>query len=314
MSSTTNLLATPGLPIVGTVALTQGATVTVGAEWIASGEFELRASKSSATRVRLAFHRRHGRSLSVSAKAHGRRLAPRSRQGHADDADDGDQSQPRGRPVHARERRAGRRVDRSDPEGGRRQHRSVADGLGAVRVVVAASRRRAVRLRHRSFPAGWRRQGGDRRRAARPPCARSATSSPRRAPASRSSRAPPRRCAGARRRGASTCSASSTSPASSSWCAKGTCSFDPVSGALTAADKVSARRIRVSSRPLESDAGKLRKVLFESLLVTTAYQASRALGSTVSLTAEQTYLEQRGPQPASRSRRSLPAARRARPV
>ena len=74
--------------------------------------------------------------------------------------------------------------------------------------------------------------------------------------------------------------------------------YDPVSGALTAADKVSARRILVSSRPLESDGGKLRKVLFESLLITAAYQASRALGSSVSLTAEHTYLEQR-----ARSRR-----------
>ena len=35
-------------------------------------------------------------------------------------------------------------------------------------------------------------------------------------------------------------------------------------------------------------------MLLESLLVTAAYQASRALGSTVSLTAEQLYVEQRG--------------------
>ena len=70
--------------------------------------------------------------------------------------------------------------------------------------------------------------------------------------------------------------------------------FDPVSGTLTAADKVSARRIRVKEKPFESDSEKLRKVLFESLMVTAAYQASRALGSTVSLTADHTYLEQRG--------------------
>ena len=76
---------------------------------------------------------------------------------------------------------------------------------------------------------------------------------------------------------------------------KGHVSFDHLTGSLTAADQISARRIRVASAPLESDPEKLREVLFESLMVTTAYQASRALGSTLSLTAEQSYLEQRSP-------------------
>ena len=75
---------------------------------------------------------------------------------------------------------------------------------------------------------------------------------------------------------------------------EGSVLFDPVSGALTAADKVTARRIRSVSSPLESNAEKLRQVLFESLMVTAAYQASRALGASVSLTAEQAYVEQRG--------------------
>ena len=75
---------------------------------------------------------------------------------------------------------------------------------------------------------------------------------------------------------------------------EGSVTFDPVSGMLTAADKVSARRIRIKERPFESEPEKLRKVLFESLMVTAAYQASRALGSTLSLTADHTYLEQRG--------------------
>ena len=57
---------------------------------------------------------------------------------------------------------------------------------------------------------------------------------------------------------------------------------------------MSARRIRVKEVPLESHPEKLRKVLFESLMVTAAYQASRALGTTLTLTAEQIYLEQRG--------------------
>ena len=74
---------------------------------------------------------------------------------------------------------------------------------------------------------------------------------------------------------------------------EGSLTSDPISGSLTAADRVSSKRIRVKSRPFESDAEKLRKVLFESLMVTAAYQASRALGSTVTLTAEHTP-EQRG--------------------
>ena len=93
---------------------------------------------------------------------------------------------------------------------------------------------------------------------------------------------------------------------------EGTVLYDPVSGALTAADKVSARRIRVKEVPLASDPEKLRKLLFESLLITAAYRASRALGTTLTLTADQTYLEQRGPDEAAGSRGPLPCADRAR--
>ena len=57
------------LPIVGTIALVQGASISVDAEWSASGEFELRLSKPDATTVHLAFYRRRGRSLNVSATA-----------------------------------------------------------------------------------------------------------------------------------------------------------------------------------------------------------------------------------------------------
>ena len=41
----------------------------IGAEWTASGEFELRLSKPAAATLQLAFYRRRGRSLSVTAKA-----------------------------------------------------------------------------------------------------------------------------------------------------------------------------------------------------------------------------------------------------
>src|SRR5262249_46010349 len=70
-TSSANLLATPGLPIVGSVAVTAGASINVGAAWTASGEFELRVSRSDASHVRLSYHRRRGRSLTVTAKATG---------------------------------------------------------------------------------------------------------------------------------------------------------------------------------------------------------------------------------------------------
>jgi hypothetical protein len=81
---------------------------------------------------------------------------------------------------------------------------------------------------------------------------------------------------------------------------EGTLTFDPVSGALNAADRISSKRIRVTSTPLASNPEKLRRVLFESLLVTAAYQASRILGrASLTLTADHTYVEQR-----SRTRRA----------
>ena len=69
LSSSANLLATPGLPIIGTAAVTAGASVNVGAQWTVSGEFEMRVSRADASTLHVAFFRRRGRSLTVSAKA-----------------------------------------------------------------------------------------------------------------------------------------------------------------------------------------------------------------------------------------------------
>ena len=212
MSSTTNLLATPGLPIIGSVALTQGATVTVGAEWIASGEFELRASKSTATRVRLAFHRRHGRSLSVSAKGTvGVSLDVRGKDLLAalmtaispnpeadlltlvnaglDDA-----------AIEAIQKAVAASIDRSLTVAAQFEFSSLRadDALFAYDVDLARLDR-AGKAAIDAALHGNLAPIGD---------VVAAT-----APASRSSPAPPRRCAGAGRRGASTSSASSTSPA-----------------------------------------------------------------------------------------------------
>ena len=68
LSATSNLLATPGLPLIGTVALTQAGSASVNAEWRLNGGFELRVEKVTKSVVRLSYFRRHGRSLAVSAK------------------------------------------------------------------------------------------------------------------------------------------------------------------------------------------------------------------------------------------------------
>ncbi|MGJ5813363.1 hypothetical protein [Paludibaculum fermentans] len=70
----------------------------------------------------------------------------------------------------------------------------------------------------------------------------------------------------------------------------GSVTFEPVSGALVIADKVSSEKISVTSRPLEADGQKLRKAVFESLMVTAAYSASR-LTQSHEFTASQSYFE-----------------------
>ena len=293
LSSSANILATPGLPIVGTVALTQGASVKVDAAWTLSGEFELRVSKPDATRAHLSFYRRRGRSLTVAAQAfagvsatiRGKdRLAALmtaiSPNPEADllalvDAGLGDE------PIEAIQRAVAASIDRSLTLSAQLQVSALREdeALFAYEIDVA--------------------QLGDSERSA----IRSALHGQLTAIDALADRpsGPVRAISSAIRQ---------LRERKSSWrinllgilnvasffelVRDGTVTFDPVSGALTAADKISARRIRVTSRPLESDSEKLRRVLLESLMVTAAYQASRALGSTVSLTAEHVYVEQHG--------------------
>ena len=107
LSSATNLLATGGLPIIGTVAVTTGASVKVGAEWTASGEFEMRVSRSDASTVHLALYRRRGRSLTVSAKATAGITATVKGKDMLAALDARDQQGSRGRPADPGQCRAG---------------------------------------------------------------------------------------------------------------------------------------------------------------------------------------------------------------
>ena len=291
LSSSANLLATPGLPIVGTVALTHGASVSVGAEWTVSGEFEMRVSRTDTKTLHVAFYRRRGRSLSVSAKASAGLTATI-----------------RGRDMLATLMRA----ISSDPETDLLTLVNAGledDSIEAIQAAIQASIDRSLTVSAQLQVSALRENESvfaydvdiDRLDAA----GKAALGEALHGRLAKIGDAP---AGGAIRMVSS--AARQLRERKTSWkinllgilnvasfvelVREGTVLYDPVSGALTAADKVSARRIRVKEMPLASDAEKLRKLLFESLMITAAYRASRALGTALTLTADQTYLEQRG--------------------
>ena len=291
LSSSANLLATPGLPIVGTVALTHGVSVSVGAEWTVSGEFEMRVSRADARTLHVAFYRRRGRSLSVSAKASAGLTATI-----------------RGRDMLATLMRA----ISSDPETDLLTLVNAGledESILAIQDAIAASIDRSLTVSAQLQVSSLRQNEAvfayevdiDRLDDA----GKTALGEALHGRLAKIGEAP---AGGAIRMVSS--AARQLRERKTSWkinllgilnvasfvelVREGTVLFDPVSGALTAADKVSARRIRVKEMPLASDPEKLRKLLFESLMITAAYRASRALGTALTLTADQTYLEQRG--------------------
>jgi hypothetical protein len=291
LSSSANLLATPGLPIVGTIALTGGASVNVGAEWTVSGEFEMRISRTDAKTLHVAFYRRRGRSLSVSAKASAGLTATI-----------------RGRDMLATLMRA----ISSDPETDLLTLVNAGledESIEAIQDAIQASIDRSLTVSAQLQVSALRENESvfaydvdiDRLDAD----GKAALGEALHGRLAKIGEAP---AGGAIRMVSS--AARQLRERKTSWkinllgilnvasfvelVREGTVLYDPVSGALTAADKVSARRIRVKEMPLASDAEKLRKLLFESLMITAAYRASRALGTALTLTADQTYLEQRG--------------------
>jgi Clostripain family len=294
LSSTTNLLATPGLPIVGAVSLVQAGRVSVAAAWTASGAFELRVSKPDQTRLHLAFHRRRGRSLTVSATG-----------------SVGISAELKGKDLLA----ALMQAISPDPKA---DLLALVDGglddatIEAIQKAIAASIDRSLTLSAQLQASTLGEHDAlfafdvntatldDATNAAIAEAVHGRLSPIEQVAATDHS---PVRLV--------TSAARELRERKTSWrinmlgivnvasfrdlVRDGSVFFDPVSGALTAAEKVSAKRIRVKDMPLASDPDKLRKVLFESLMVTAAYQASRAVGGTVTLTADQIYLEQRSP-------------------
>lgn len=71
---------------------------------------------------------------------------------------------------------------------------------------------------------------------------------------------------------------------------EGSLSFEPFTGNLVAADKITSKKIVVVSEPFRADTEKLRKVMFESLMMTAAYRAS-PLAAQLNLKSKQAYFE-----------------------
>lgn len=70
--------------------------------------------------------------------------------------------------------------------------------------------------------------------------------------------------------------------------------FNAETGELVVTDSVTAKKIRVVTRPLEADTRKLRKLLLQSLIITAAYRASGAQPLDGSLSGSMSYFEQSG--------------------
>jgi hypothetical protein len=56
---------------------------------------------------------------------------------------------------------------------------------------------------------------------------------------------------------------------------KGSITFEPVTGDLVVADNISSQKISITTHPFAADGAKLRRVVLESLVVTSVYRASR---------------------------------------
>ena len=220
LASVVNPLATPGLPVIGSASISAGASVNVGAEFRASGGFEIRVTKIAGDRVRLSYYKRAGSEISIDATAAFgvsatirdsdvlKRLIdalsgdPKANLEELVNAGLSDEQ------IEALQQAMAKSIDRTLRIAAELQFSSVRHGeaLFAYDIDVAALTRRARRRRVGAGRAAHRHQ----RSGPRPSTDRSARSRP--ASSGAASAASP---------GASTCSASSTSRASRSCCGRG---------------------------------------------------------------------------------------------
>jgi len=291
LASMTNPLATPGLPVIGSASVTAGASVKVGAEWEARSAFEIRVAKVAGDRVRLSYYRRAGSEISIDATASvgvaatiGKSDAIRKFVSavSADPEVDLEALINAGlddRQIEALQKAVAASIDRSVRMAVGMQFSSVRHGEALFSFdidlrALAAEERTAVEAALRGrltaiTEAAAREEGAirvvhtgilsrrDRRVAWRINLfgilnVRSVAELLR----------------------------------------KGTLSYDPETGTLNAADEISSQKILVRTRPFEADGAKVRKLVFESMIITAAYRASR-LAATLTLGCSATYFEGR---------------------
>lgn len=269
-----NVLATPGLPLLGAIKVRSKASIDVSASWRVTGEYETRVSKTAPNRVRLAFHRTEASTLAMSgsvavgvtAKAGQRDLLAVLLQAlDADGAPDLDGS-------------------------------SLGDAHASkVAEAVAASLDRtlslAAELRMSSARRGAAFVAYDLDLDALDAAGRAAV-----ADALAGDLASLDDAAAVPGSGVHLDTESSLHHREQrlTWrlnllgalnltsitelVRHGVATCDPAGGTLTIADRVSSTRIALDVRPFQSDADRLRRVVFESVVVTAAYRCSGVLG------------------------------------
>ncbi len=291
LASVLNPLATPGLPVIGSASLGGAASVNVGAHWRATGAFEVRAARLATDSVRLSFHRKAGTEVAIDATASvgisanvgdsdalEKLLAAISGDPRADLAALIDAGLDDAR-IEALQQAVARSVDRTVRLATELQFSSVRQGeaLFAWDIDVAAlstTGRDAVQtaLRGRLTAINSAAKAGERGiRAVRVGLL------------SRRER---------RFEWRINLFGVLNVRTVAELLHKGSLSYDPVTGTLNAADEIASERILVRTRPFEADGQKVRKLVFESVIVTAAYHASR-LTSGVTLTSSAGYFEGR---------------------
>lgn len=274
LASVTNPLATPGLPIVGSARISAGASAGLDAEIRASGGFEIRAAMVAPGRVRLSYYRRAGSEITIDA------AAAVGVSAHIGDSDaikrliGAISSDPEAdlielvnaglsdAQIEALQQAVKRSVDRSLRLSTEMQFSSARRGeaLFAYDIdlqALAAEGRQAVEAA----------LGGDLTAIG---AAGASGSGPIRAVQTGLLAQRTRRIAW-RINLFGIVNVHSVSEL----LRRGTLSYDPTTGTLNAADEIASERILVRTRPFESDGEKVRKLVFESTILTAAYHASR---------------------------------------
>ena len=274
LASVTNPLATASLPVLGTAGITAGASATIGADWRASGRFEVRVAKQDADRVRLAYYRQAGSEVTIEAKAS---------VGIAASVRDSDAL------------RLFIRAVSSDPEADLAQ--LIDAGLSDARIealqqAVAASVDRSLRAAtEMQFSAVRRGEAvfaydivpsaltGEDRTAVEAALGGRLTAITDAARAEGAVRLAQTGLLSRRERRVTwriNLFGILNVRSVAELVRKGSLSYDPASGSLNAADEIASEKILVRTRPFEADGAKVRKLAFESMVLTAAYQASRA--------------------------------------